>query len=80
MQPEDSGVYQLVHVSSDAELRTNELLIEVIGINTSSTISPSTSKELHIYSSYIYVCSYLSAHVITHIPSCVQARRVGILK
>ena len=59
VQPEDSGVYQLVHVSSDAELRTNKLLIEVIGINTSSTISPSTSKELYTVATYMYVVTYL---------------------
>ena len=71
-QPEDSGVYQLRHISQHAELLTNGLLIEIIDISTSSTISPFTSKELYIIHTSIckevyianystYVCSYSSA-------------------
>ena len=43
-QLEDSGAYQLMHISQRAELLTNIILIEIIEISTSSTILPSTSK------------------------------------
>lgn len=44
IQPEDNGVYQLMHISQRAELLTNRLSFEV-SINTITiSISPSTSK------------------------------------
>ena len=54
-QPEDSGVYQLMHISRHAELLTNGLLIEIIDIGMNSTISPSTSKELYNYNMYMHM-------------------------
>ena len=52
-QPEDSGVYQVKHLSERAELLTNILLIEIIDTSMSSTISPSTSKDPYIIPLYI---------------------------
>ena len=43
VQPKDSGVYQLIHISQNAELLTNRILIEIY-TNATITISTSTSK------------------------------------